>query len=195
MSTLARFKTALRRFRRDESGSAAVETAMMAPLLAWAFTTTMVYFDAYRSEAIATKAATTVSDMLSREVGFINSGYLNGMQDVLDFLSKSATVPDFRLTVLTWDDTDTEYKVRWSRKRGTRPVLDTATLNSLVAQLPVLVDGERAILLETWTSYSPAFAVGLNDFEFENFMVVSPRFATQLCWNNDANEDPARSKC
>ena len=63
----------LRRMRDDESGSIAVETIMMVPLLAWALLSTLAYFDAYRAESISVKAGLTIADMVSRETGFVTN--------------------------------------------------------------------------------------------------------------------------
>jgi Flp pilus assembly pilin Flp len=186
----------LRNFRKDEGGSAAVEICIMAPLLAWAFLATVVYFHAYRSESVAAKATLTVADMVSRETGYITPSYLNGIHNLLNFLTMSDDYPEYRLTVFTWDEDDNRFEVRWSRERGNQPVLNTSSLQAYADRLPVMVDDQRAILVETWSSYKPPFnTVGLTEFDFENFMVINPRFAPQLCWNSDPQEDPSKAKC
>ncbi len=193
-------KSLVRRFkhlRRDEGGSGTVEMLFMVPLLIWCLLATVTYFHAYRSEHTATKAASTLADMVSRETEYITPAYLDGMRGMLQFLTMSDTTPQYRLTVFTWDAANSKYVVRWSRRRGSQPTLKTSDLVSMTGQLPLLKDGERAIIVETWTAYHPRFNfnLGLSDFDFENFVVVTPRFAGQLCFAASENSDPEDASC
>lgn len=181
MKPFASMTQRIKTFYRDEDGSGAVEFIMMVPLLVWAWLATVVYFDAYRTEAIAIKATTTLADMVSRETDDIDSNYLNSMRKMLKFLSNADTIPDFRLTVFTWDEGNKKYKVRWSRERGSQPTLTNATINDYASKLPNINDEQNVILVETWTDYKPSFNAGLTDSTFENLMVINPRFAGQLC--------------
>ncbi|MEJ6397769.1 TadE/TadG family type IV pilus assembly protein [Yoonia sp. 208BN28-4] len=187
----------LRRLRRDESGSGTVEMVFMVPLLCWCLLSTISYFHAYRSEHVATKAATTLADMVSRETEYITPSYLNGMRGMLRFLTMSDTVPSYRLTVIMWNEDKNKYVVRWSRERGDKPTLRTSDLPDISNQLPLLKDQERAIIVETWTDYVPQYEynLGLNEFEFESFIVTRPRFSTQLCFAPTAETDPVDAKC
>lgn len=200
MTNLQKIRGQLARLRRDERGSVAVETIFMVPLLVWALLATTSYFHAYRSEALADRAASTLADMVSRETEFITPSYLNGMRGMLQFLTLAPTTPDFRLTAFTWDEDDSRYEVRWSRQRGSQITYNTTRLQDVAHKLPILLDDEVAILVETWTPYSPKFTyslydLGLRDFDFRNFIVVQPRFATQVCFNGDANLDPSKARC
>lgn len=197
MSLMKSLVARLRRLRRDESGSGTVEMVFMIPLLCWCLLSTISYFHAYRSEHVATKAAATLADMVSRETDYITPSYLNGMRGMLNFLTMSDTTPVFRLTVITWDEDENKYKVRWSRQRGGKPTLKTTDLPDIIGQLPILKDGERAILVETWTAYVPKYEynLGLREFEFESFIVTSPRFSTQLCFAQSSDATPDEASC
>jgi hypothetical protein len=187
----------LRKFRRNENGSGTVEFVMMVPLLIWCLLATVSYFHAYRSEAVAVKTTLTLADMLSRERASINGPYLNNMRDFVQFLTLSATTPDIRVTVFRWNPRRNRYEVRWSRRRGNQPTLRTSNLNDMAGILPVMtLSSERAILVETWSDYTPRYNynLGLTDFDFVNRIVISPRNG-QLCWNNDLNDDPATRRC
>ncbi len=194
---------AWRKWRNDEDGSVAVETLLMVPLLSWAFLSTLVYFDAYRTEAIAEKAGLTIADMLSRESGYVNGAYLDGTRDLLEFLTLHDDSPELRVTVFYYHvhgNGNEHFHRRWSRTRNsTKPTLTTADIRALGSRLPPLSDGERAILVETWTEYDPPYepvlATSLNSFEMETFTVISPRFTSSLCWNNDPTEDPTKELC
>lgn len=189
------------RFQLEEAASVSIEAIMMAPLMVWAFVTTLQFFDAYRAELISTKAAVTIADMYSREDQPINPAYLNGTRDLLKFLTLAENSPDYRVTVFFWRETQQDYRVVWGRNRGSRTNLTNDLLNAKAAALPKLVDGERAILLETWTDYTPKYGDGVGKFmsgtglkalEFSTFIVTSPRFTPTLCWQRNPT---ANIKC
>ena len=47
-----------------------------------------------------------------------------------------------------------------------------------------MAEAERAILVETWVEYEPAFGVGLGTQLFREFVVTRPRFnGGQICFN------------
>ena len=50
-------------------------------------------------------------------------------------------------------------------------------------------DNERVILVETWSTYSPLFEVGLDQSDIYNFIFTSPRFAPLLPWYEDIPEE------
>jgi hypothetical protein len=197
MNLIAKCMNQLRKFSRKEDGSGIVEFVLMFPLLCWALLATASYFHAFRSEAIATKTTLTLADMVSRETDYITPTYLNNVRELLEFLSVSDVTPDYRLTVIRWNGEKGEYRIRWSRKRGRESQLKNADLVALTDQLPILSAGQNVLLFETWTDYVPQFDynLGLGEFQFKNFVVMSPRFSTQICWNSDADLDPAKAKC
>lgn len=200
MKFFDRVKRKSQRFARDDSASMSVEFIMMAPLMIWAFIATLQFFDAYRAELISTKAAITIADMYSREAGSIDPTYLNGTRDLLKFLTLAEDDPDYRVTVFFWRENRSDYRVSWSRSRGSRSNMKNAELNLVAERLPKLVDQERAILVETWTDYTPRYysskipLVGdtsLKPLEFSTFIVTSPR-EPQLCWEQSPG---ATEKC
>lgn len=205
MIGLDRFKRQWLRFKLEETGTAMVEMMLMTPIMVWGFVITLQFFDAYRAELISTKAGLTIADMYSLETGYIDANYLNGTRSLLKFLTLAENNPDFRVTSFYWVEATKEYKTVWSRNRGSRTNLQDNDINAMFARLPKLSDGERAILLETWTDYQPKYGdgigimlgTGLEPLEFSSFVVISPRFAPAVCWNNDSATppDPTQEKC
>ena len=195
-------RSMLARFCRAESGSVAVETMLMTPIIVWFFVAPLQYFEAYRAELMSNRAALTIADMYSRETGYINPNYLNGTQKLLRELTIVDDRPDFRVTLFFWNETQKKYKVRWSRRRGSQGVLRTVDLATMKHRLPILSHQERAILFETWTDYTPKFgngfgvmeSTGLKSQEFRTFVVISPRFAPTVCWNAFP-DDPSKERC
>lgn len=189
-------KNCLRRFRRDQDGSIAVEFMFTVPILIWILIAPLQYFDAYRSEAKSNKAALALADMFSRETGYITHNYLNGANRLLKNLTLTETNPSYRVTVFTWNQNTKKYVVRWSRRRGEdlSAPLTTSELRQVAHRLPVLAHQERAILLETKTDYIPKYGngfgimegTGLNSLTMSTFLVTEPRFAPTLCWKLEA---------
>lgn len=190
------------RFRAEDAATVTVEFVLMAPIMVWGFLSTLQFFDAYRAELISTKAALTIADMYSRETGLVNSKYLRGTRDLLKYLTLAETSPDYRVTVFFWREDQDKYRVSWSRNRGSHINHTTTTLNEISSNLPILSDQERAILVETWTDYTPKYGggigymvgTGLDPVEFSTRVVISPRFATSVCFNNYP-DDLTKLKC
>ena len=180
-------------WKKDEDGAVAVEMILMLPILAWTYFAMMQFFHAYRHEAISFKANITIADMFSREPDYVNPAYIDGAKSLLDFLSPIDDEPELRVTAFRWNETDDEYQVAWSKKRGSRAELTTADLAGEVDRIPIMYDGEMALLVETWIDYEPIFNIGMDDREMNAFTVISPRFTPQICYN--VGTDPSTQEC
>ena len=178
----SRLRRGLTGFAKDASGSIAVEAVVMLPIMLWVFLASFVYFDAFRQSAVNLKAANTNGDMLSRETAGVNDTYVTSMHSLLTFLTKKDADPALRVSVAMWDEEDNAYRLDWSEGRGGQTALTESNLNAMRASLPTLPDNERIILVETWTTYKPAFNVGLKQEELYNRIFTSPRFAPQVAW-------------
>lgn len=181
---LKALRTKLRRFARDTSGQASIELAIFTPLLLSLLAAGYVYFDAYRQKAVNINAAYTISDALSRETDEINPDYMDGLHEMLEFLTHSNDQVGLRVTMVRWNANKDKYRVDWSETRGPLYPLKNRDLNnSLSEQLPTLLHNERVIVVETSTTYEPIFTVpGLDETELYNFAFTRPRFAPQLVW-------------
>lgn len=180
-----KIKTRLTSFREDMSGTASVEAAIIIPAIFWAFGAGFTFFDAYRAQAVAEKAAYTVSDMISRETLTITPTYVTNMRNIyrdLSGLSNSETA--LRITVMRWDEEDGRFYIDWAKRRGDIPRLRNRDVADYQELLPPMVDMERIILVETASDYSPAFNFALPDRMIETFVFVRPRYAPQLVWEN-----------
>jgi len=185
-------KKRLTRFRRDEGGSIAAEAALMFPLLLWTVLASYVYFEAFRNQSVNTKAAYTISDALSRETEMIDNTYLTSLWRLHEFLTNSAHDTGIRVTVVEFDggdpevQGDEEYLVSWSREKGdTHGSFDSDLIED---SLPVMPDGETVIVVQTWVVHEPVFSVGLDAFEFEDFVVTRPRFAPNgICYSHNGS--------
>ncbi|OWU78006.1 hypothetical protein ATO3_01080 [Marinibacterium profundimaris] len=181
---LSGLRTRVRCFRAETRGSVTVEFAIMMPLIFWAFMALYVYFDGYRQSSINLKAAYTISDILSRETGVVDNGYIDGMQELFQFLTRTGSPTAMRISVLRWSDADDRYYVDWSttRKWPLGTDLTDGNVMDIASQLPVMSNSERLILVETRNTYEPVFRVGMGPRELENFVFTSPRFVQQVRW-------------
>lgn len=162
----------LRKLWRQEDGTLIFEFLVFAPLMFWTFIATLAYFDLYRTESVSAKAAMTVADMMSREQAYITDAYVDGAHDLLTFLTRADPDPGMRISVLRFhdkasvvnaDDATDHYHVVWSAVRGNaeQGVMTSEQARTLSPKLPRMADGDRIILVETWTHYTSAYNLGL----------------------------------
>ncbi|MEL6682020.1 MAG: hypothetical protein AAFQ09_05175 [Pseudomonadota bacterium] len=183
-----------KRFRDDQDGVVSVELLFAVPILMWVLMSTFVYFDAFKSQTISTRAALTVADMISREEQCLSRDYLEGTRNLLRALSEVDDDPDFRVTVFRYREAQDDLQRRWSRNRGYGRNLNNNNMNSLrdAGRIPPLANNEYAILLETRTAYNtianttwwgPVSRNDQDQIEFETFTVIKPRYASQVCFD------------
>jgi len=195
MSVLHCLASRLRWFRRSEEGSISVEAMLVLPILVWAYMGTFVFFDAYRAQSTNIKAGYSIADTISRETGYITPAFMDSLYALQQFLVDTEEQVQMRVTVYNYRLSDDSYRVRWSQTRGGGAAMTDAVLTVLRPNLPVMPDGEVAILVETRVGYVPAFSVGLADFTFEDLVVTRPRFAGQVCMNTANNGGLATATC
>ncbi|MEO9823933.1 MAG: pilus assembly protein [Paracoccaceae bacterium] len=169
----------LRKFR-NENGSFSVEAVLMFPMLVWAFVAMFVFFEGLRESNINLKATYTVSDLLSRETDLIDQDYLEGMQDVYTWLSRTRNDVNLRVTAVRYDAAADRHVRMWSEGVGVVG-LSQEEVNSVVTpNVPIMADAAWAIVVETWASYTPVMRLGLGDTDIYNLVVTAPRFSDQL---------------
>lgn len=174
----------LRSFAKENKGSAAIEAAIIFPVLFWAYAAMFTYFEAFRAQAVAEKAAYTISDMMSRETQPITPFYLNNTRDIFKDLSglhRSETT--LRISMIRRDLQTKELEFDWDKIRGDKVRLKQRTMSDYEAMLPTLAPNERLILIETASDYDPTFSVGISPRMIETFVFTRPRYAPQLVWS------------
>jgi len=109
----------LARFKGREDGSIAVETVIMLPLMFWAYLAMYSTFDTFRMYNLNQTAAYTVGDAISRETQAIDPDYLQGMQQLFEYLTRGAGQTDMRVSSIWYDEANNRYHTDWSQVRGT----------------------------------------------------------------------------
>lgn len=184
-------KTLVKSFASDEEGSASIELMLTVPIMVWILLSTIVYFDVFHHEAIATRASLTIADMVSREDSDpLDDTYIINAREILRSLTETEDAPDIRISVIMYRKDEDDYVTQWSRQLGYSQEVTDAALTSAryLDRLPKMSDTERAILVETRTRYTQRlrvsiapFSVGpMRDVEFNTFTVISPRYTSSI---------------
>lgn len=199
-----RLNRSLRAFIKDESGVLLAEALITLPLLIWGFVALFVYWDLYRTINVSQKAAYSISDLLSRQV-VVTDEFVEGLSDVLDFLTPGTAGSRMRITSMEFDegtnvqatfDGDDHYHLLFScsSHEVQAPPYKESELKALQPQIPTLDNLGTVIIVETWTDYVPDFDIGLLNVApglggqtFEHFIVTAPR-TRRVCLEGGATE-------
>ena len=108
-------------FARETRGSVTVETLIIFPILAWALVATVVFFDGFRTRNQTQVAAQIVADLLSREPNMFTTAYLEGMNEVFDFIADARVPTRLRISSVMWSSAEQRNTLQWSY--GTRGLM------------------------------------------------------------------------
>jgi hypothetical protein len=191
------------RYIKDEDGTVLVEFLILLPLLIWAMIAIFVYWDVFRTQSSAQKAAYSLADVISRQQKPLTPSFVDGMQDLFEFLMLSNSQSgQIRITSFIFDNGpdnkdltgDDKYELVFSvSPKGKIDTLLTAPdLLLLKDRIPEMSDRDTAVLVETTLEYTPAFDVGLGGTElnrftglggqtFSEFIVTRPRIKPIIC--------------
>lgn len=171
----------LRRFVRGESGTVAIETMIIVPLLIAGLLICVVLADLFRSQNTSLRAAYSVSDTLSRRVDPVDTDYLDGTAALYRYLARARHGTWMRISSIAFSDAEDRYIVIWSHHANDGIELTTEALNlGLHERLPSLPPGETVILVEAGTQWRSSIASYVPDREFRQVVVTRPRFTSQL---------------
>jgi len=172
-------------FKDDTKGYISVESIIVLPIMLWLFGIGWVYFDAFRQQSVAQKANYVIGDMISRETQAIDGDYISNAHRLLRLLTRSSSEEtDLRVAVVRYDEDRQEWTLVWSERRGTRDPLRDADMPGYQDRLPLAMDNEQLVIVETWEDYTPVFNVGLGAFEINSYSFTSPRYAPQIPFSN-----------
>ncbi|WP_417729424.1 TadE/TadG family type IV pilus assembly protein [Roseovarius sp.] len=179
----------LRRFWKQECGTAAMETVVMFPFLFMGLTFSYEYYDMFRYQSVREKATYTVADMLSRETSVVDQTYMDNVKKLFDLMTNDAGINQVRVTVVRYhfDEANSidEFELRWSEVRGSGTLipLSDSDVKNAHSVLPNMLNGQEIILVETLSKYDPPITTDLtSDTEIKTRMFVPLRFAAQLCF-------------
>ncbi len=177
-------RSRIKRFSADTFGSLSVETVLIIPVLFWGLFGLFVLFDAFHAKSTNVKAATSIGDLLSRETDEINADYMNGLNDVLAFLTHSPHDTIMRVSVVRYDGDADKHILVWSHATPGKQKISEGSLDTIEGHIPAMQDAGSAIVVETWMAYVPFLNISVKPMWFETVVVTSPRFAPQLKWED-----------
>ena len=178
---------ALTKFLRDETANMTVEFVVILPLLILWYIGTLVFFDAYKSRMQADAAAYTIADIMSRfEATDTKPGLqMNDIDELL--LLRTSMLPSapaggwLRFSSIHYDDSDGSYNVQWSCVATGGQALGLESGNIPVAELPLMLDDEVIIMVESVVPYRPLVDwVGIAERTWLTRATVSPRFEDEI---------------
>jgi Flp pilus assembly protein TadG len=185
---MTRLTNSFRRFLRDESGVLLAEALILLPMLIWAMLSLFVYWDVFRTINVNQKATYSIADLLSRQ-GLVSTDYVDGMQDILAFLTAGNPRTSMRITSLEYDSEEDEYLLLFSRSpSGDMTPYTEETIQDLRPLIPIMSNLDSVIIVETELDYIPRFDTGvlnmagtLGGQTFTQFIVTRPRFSRRVC--------------
>lgn len=182
----------LTRFLREERAAVAFESVIIFPILVWAWVGTFTFFDAYRVYNTSIKATFTVADLISRQEFDIEVDEMDGYANMLAAMIRDHDGVEMRATEIH-RGLDGEYRTVWSHATGTLARLCGNSLTAIQDRLPTVAPGERFVILESFIDFEPAFNMGVNDLDFENFTVTRPRYAGRVPYAGEQCPPPANA--
>lgn len=171
-------------FLRNEEGAIAIEAAIILPMMFWSFLTVFAIFDSFHNYSLNQKAAYTIGDAVSRETVPIDDAYVTGAWQLFEYLTMATGTTGLRITSVRYDGTDDQHYVDWSAGRGNRATpLGDDDIQDWETRLPVMVDGERIVVVETSNRFEPPFKTGLERVWMNEFVFTRPRYAPRVCFD------------
>jgi hypothetical protein len=206
---------AMRSYLRDMRASLSLELVFALPLLIWAYLGMTIFQDAFRAKMEGETAALHVADLISRNTNEITVAYLEGMNDVFDFLTTRSRETRLRISSVMLNAETGEPQIVWSYgTRGLAPLItisgtsgtaeggtgfgsaeNQAPIEQLQRRIPTILPGEALILVETFALWnSPLKSLMglpyLDNVRLTPLAVTRPRFSPFIRFELDNNVFP-----
>lgn len=183
MTVMQRLRHLLTRWRDDTSGATAIEGVLASVALIWWYAVAYQITDAFHVRTSNTKGAYTIADAISRESTPVNAAYIEGLNKLFAFVTNAQGDHWIRVSSVYWDNTAQTYRTDWSYATGGKPVQTDASINLEANRIPVMPEGDTALVVETSMQYNPIFGIGLGAGAHQNFVVTRPR-GPRVVWGN-----------
>ncbi|WP_343079668.1 hypothetical protein [Ostreiculturibacter nitratireducens] len=173
-----------RLFRARTEGSMSVEAVLILPLLVWWYVAAFQFFEAFRERTVNEKAAFTITDMITRETLPVDANYIDGMGTVFDYLTNSDEQTWVRVTSVRWNDNDKVHNVEWSYATRSQDTYNNGSIKQVANRIPAMAPNDTVVIVETHSSLAPIFEVGVSYLDFDQFVVMRPRFVPAVLWGD-----------
>lgn len=180
----SRLLDALSSLKNDKKGVAAVEFAMVVPLILLLLLGSVGLFDLYNGSRSIERGAATVVDLVSRQSEMEDDKFDLLIATSESLIGRYAEGAGFELVVSSIEnvfdsDDDPTLTVAWSKSNVESKEIEDSDLVDY--ELPAVPEGGSIILVSVRNSYTPYVttdAVGL--VEFERNSVRRPRFVESV---------------
>ena len=168
----------LRAFAQNETGSIAIEFMIAMPLLIFAVTGGLGYWDAFHSKTQVARIAFTINDIMSRHdtVDDTDMTYLASLTDKM--MEGDLDQRILRITSICFED-DT-HRVLWSYTAQSTDITGPGAMTDQQIPVDVLPDmefQESVIVTEVAARWQPHFAnIGIGEMQWSSQLVSRPRF-------------------
>ncbi|MTI43994.1 Flp pilus assembly protein TadG [Roseibium hamelinense] len=171
-------------FWRNHDGVAAVEFALIFPVLLLIFVNVVALFDGLRASRLIARSAAVSVDLVTR---FQGNDFTSDDFDEIIEVSKSIAGPyaeNTNFTVVVTSiinvfDQDDDLTVAWSASDPVDNELADADLDEF--DLPDLAQGDTLILVEVRANYTPILTSEIVvSFTLDDYQVRRPRFQTAI---------------
>jgi len=179
-----------RSFIRDRGGLAAVEFALVFPLLVLILINVVSFYDGFRGDKIMSKVTGVIVDLVTRDRGAIDDDDFEELVAIGATLSGKYSVNSEFTVVLASirnvfdEDGNDDLELVWSRSNVAEAVLEQADLDDL--DLPTIGEGDSVIYVMGSAVYQPMLVNELlGTFTLLDEQVRRPRFVSEVACESD----------
>jgi len=172
------------KFTWDNQGVAAVEFAIVFPLLIVFLTGSMSLFDGLRGARVYGQAATTVADLVTRQIEMNNDKLSDMYATAAALTGQYSRVSNYQISITSivneFDSRgNTDLSIAWSRGNASGAALNADDLGNY--DLPQLFEGESVILVVMSGTYTPAiWADAVGHISYHRHALRRPRFVPEI---------------
>ena len=175
----------LRRFAQSRSGLAAVEFALIGPVMVFMFLAVVEGSEALSVSRNVTIAANTLADLVAQESEIDASDATDLFSGVEQIIGEGTIAAEFRIVSLIRDPNTSDVLVHWSRdNQGGSPPYTAGSVYTGPADASLLDASSSIIVSEVVYSHTPSLSgVLIPSIDFEKVSVRWPRrtFRVQFC--------------
>lgn len=179
-------------FRYDSGGLAAVEFALVFPLLVLILINVVSFYDGFRGDKIMSKVTGVIVDLVTRDKGAIDDDDFDELVAIGGALSgKYAVDSNFTVVVASirnvFDvEENDDPELVWSRSNVDEAVLEQSDLDDL--DLPTIGEGESVIYVMVSAEYEPMLVNELlGTFTLMDEQVRRPRFVSEVTCESEGD--------
>ncbi len=183
----------LKQFRRAEDGTFSVETVIVFPLLIWALTAVLVFWDGYKVNNNAISGTYTVADLVSRQIAPVDDDFIDGLDKLYTRIVQNRHANDVRVTVVRMNqgaDPSVDppiLQLVWSQ--GTEGLPRRDNIADVRNRVPLMAVGTSMVMVETRSVWIPPLSWEIDGkwigrIDFGNVSFTSPRFVPQVKYDD-----------